>query len=107
MTVSFGNPPLGAARPPTGLPALPRAGLHALHHPGRRPRRGAPGMTSYLSIVDGQALLCTPHVQVWCERHDGPAVTRAEDAVCCEHHDTEDGVPGYCCWCGAEGEWPA
>ena len=60
-----------------------------------------------LLVTEGlPPLLTTPHIQRWCERHDGPAVTRPEDAVCCEHHDTdEDGVPGYCCWCGGEGEW--
>jgi hypothetical protein len=51
-------------------------------------------------------LLVTPHVPRYCERHDGPPVYRIEDATCCEHHDTdEDGVPGYCCYCGSEGEW--
>ena len=87
---------------PVAGPTCPRCVILAAARAVGRP------IVPRLLVTEGlPPLLTTPHIQRWCERHDGPAVTRAEDAVCCEHHDTEDGVPGYCCWCGAEGEWPA
>jgi hypothetical protein len=59
----------------------------------------------YTSVQDGIILLVTPHYPTACQLHAGGAVPSPTGH--CEHVEPdEEGVPGYCCYCGAEGDWP-